>query len=269
MKENRIWVVLKGMAVGGTMLVPGVSGGTMAMLLGIYDKLITSVSSFGKRKMESLLFLLLFSAGGGLGIFLLASPVLQLLERYPLPMQYFFMGTVAGGIPLIFRQSRVSRATWDIPLYIGLGMAVVFLIGALPEDLFGAVEAGGGAGMLLLAVTGAVLAAGLILPGISVSYLLLVLGLYDRTMEAVSSLNLVFLLPLGLGAAAGILCMTKGLDHAMNRYPQPTYLIILGFIFGSLGEIFPGVPEAFEIAVCALTAAAGFVIMRTLSALEA
>ena len=83
MKENWLKIFLKGLCVGGTMLVPGVSGGSMAMILGIYDKLITSVSSFFACKKRNALFLLLFALGGGAGMLLFANPLLYLLERYP------------------------------------------------------------------------------------------------------------------------------------------------------------------------------------------
>ena len=96
MKENWLKIFLKGLCVGGTMLVPGVSGGSMAMILGIYDKLITSVSSFFACKKRNALFLLLFALGGGAGMLLFANPLLYLLQRYPLVLRWFFIGAVAG-----------------------------------------------------------------------------------------------------------------------------------------------------------------------------
>ena len=104
-KHTYLTAVPKGMIVGGTMLVPGVSGGSMAMILGVYDRLVSSVSSFMKHKKESLAFLSLFSLGGGLGMILFARPLLALIERYPVPALYFFLGAVAGGVPLIVRKA--------------------------------------------------------------------------------------------------------------------------------------------------------------------
>lgn len=99
---------LKGMIVGGTMLVPGVSGGSMAMILGIYDQLIMAVSSFRRAPGRNFRFLLMFSLGGGLGMLLFARPLLQLIEAYPMEMLYFFLGAVAGGVPLIYSQARTQ-----------------------------------------------------------------------------------------------------------------------------------------------------------------
>lgn len=88
-QENMITTVIKGICVGGTMLVPGCSGGSMAMILGIYDRLVSSVSSFMKHKKESLCFLALFCVGGGMGMVLFAKPLLSLMERFEMPMLYF------------------------------------------------------------------------------------------------------------------------------------------------------------------------------------
>ena len=97
--KNNLNVMYKGLLIGSTMLVPGVSGGSMAMILGIYDRLISSVSSFTKNIKDNLRFLSLFVLSAGVGMILLAKPILSLLETYPKPMSCFFVGAAAGGIP--------------------------------------------------------------------------------------------------------------------------------------------------------------------------
>lgn len=264
-KNNNLTVIFKGMIVGGTMLVPGVSGGSMAMILGIYDKLITSVSSFMKNKKKNFLFILLFSAGGGLGMFLFANPLLSLIERYPMPMIYFFIGAVAGGVPLIYSQAKLKSFSFKVPLYIAVGILAVFLIDMIPTGTFQSEVNAGIKGFILLAAAGFIAAVALVLPGISVSYLLLIMGLYDETMRAISDLYMPFLIPLGVGLLLGILLTTKCLEKAMTKHPQSTYLIILGFVLGSMAEVFPGVAKGTELFICILTLAAGFCIIRFLS----
>ncbi|MBM6855370.1 DUF368 domain-containing protein [Mediterraneibacter glycyrrhizinilyticus] len=267
-KDNNLLTALKGLIIGGTMLVPGVSGGSMAMILGIYDRLISSVSSFMKNKKENLIFLVIFSMGGILGILLFANPLLQLIERYPMPMMYFFIGAVAGGVPLIVRQSGAKKLTWRIAGYVVLGLIAVLALGLLPPDLFSAENSTGVTGFLLLLVAGFVTAAALVLPGVSVSYLLLILGLYDRTMNAISTLHLPFLLPLGIGLVLGIVLITRALERALESHPHPSYFIILGFLLGSVFEIFPGIPQGILLPVCILTFAAGFSAIFFLSRME-
>ena len=260
MKSRSAFTVIKGMIVGGTMLVPGVSGGSMAMILGIYDKLVSSVSSFAKHKRESLIFLGQFSLGGGLGMLLFARPILGLIERFPMPMLYFFLGAVAGGVPLILREAKVTSFSFREPAWLALGLLAVFGISCLPEGLFAA-EMAGAAGFLFLMAAG-VAAAALVLPGISVSYLFLVLGIYDELMRSISTLRLSFLVPLALGLLLGVVLTTRVLETAMNRHPQPTYLMILGFVFGSMAEVFPGIPSRTELLVCLAALAAGFGVIR-------
>ena len=258
----------KGLVIGGTMLVPGVSGGTMAMVLGIYERLIEAVSSLRRPTRRALVFLGLCALGGVTGMLLFSRPLLLLLERFEKPTIYFFLGAVAGAVPMIFRHARVQRPKLRYGAYVLLGAALVLAMAALP-DTFLPAGAGGGLGQWLLLVLAGVLAAvALVLPGISVSYFLLLLGLYDRTMRAISRLDLLFLLPLALGLALGVLACTQLLDRAMKRYPCATYLIILGFVLGSLVDTFPGLPGGGQWLACLLTAAGGFGLILLLSRYE-
>lgn len=239
---NKIEILLKGLFIGGTMMVPGISGGSMAMILGVYDRLISSVSSFFKNIKENLLFLILFGAGGGLGMLLLAKPLSVVIENYPHLMLYFFMGIVAGSLPMMYKKAEVKRIQIRTVLYLILGIALVLLLKLIPSDLLQGQSGHGAVGFIMLMIAGVVAAIALVLPGISVSYMLLVLGLYEVTIEAVSKFNFSLLIPLGLGLVLGVLGTTKLLETLMNKYPQPTYLMILGFMLGSVGELFPGVP---------------------------
>lgn len=258
-KEERanILVLIKGIIIGGTMLVPGVSGGSMAMILGIYDKLITSVSSFMKHKMQSFKFLLLAAAGGLLGMFLFSGPLMKLIEKYPMPTLYFFMGAVAGSIPMILGKSKLRKFSIRGLLYICAGCVIVAAVSMIPISSGQTSTQMGMKAMILLAIAGFIAAVALVLPGISVSYLLLVMGLYDETMKAISELYMPYLLPLGIGLLIGVILTTKILEKAMNSFPQPTYLMILGFVLGSLTEVFPGIPTGPQILLCILTFAAG------------
>ena len=289
-KKGKWWHVLaRAMAVGGTMTVPGASGGTMAMILGIYEELIESMGSLPgllaecircgndgcarRRLWDCLRFLALFSLGALAGMALLAKAVLSLLERYPMAVSYFFLGAVAGGIPLICRQAQVKKITWQALFWPLAGLLMVYGLAALPEGLFTAGLPGAASSpgvpsfraLLFQFLGGCILAVALILPGISVSQMLLMLGLYEPVMEAVSSLRFASLLPLGLGAVLCTLLVTRLLGSAMQRRPQPTYLLILGFVLGSLGELYPGLPEGWNLLFAPLAAVAGYQLLSRLS----
>lgn len=263
--KKNIIVAAKGAVVGGTMLVPGVSGGTMCIILGIYDGLIHAVSTFFQSKRANFWLLFWFCLGSGTGIFLLSKPLFQLMECFPKPAGFFFMGAVAGSVPMTFQKAKVSRFTWHIPVCVIAGAVVVWTLAELPT--MDQSDGGGLVQALMLVIAGVVAAVALILPGISVSYLLLVLGLYAPTIKAIGNLDVLFLLPLGLGLVLGIVATTKLLEHLMQKYPLATYLTILGFVVASIPTIFPGVPQGVEAIVCVVTLLAGFAVVYKVSQL--
>lgn len=269
--ENKnIFMFLKnffqGLVVGGTMLVPGVSGGSMAMILGIYDKLISSISSFFKHIKESIFILVTFGAGAALGMILFAKPLLHLIETYQKPMLFFFIGAVIGGIPLIYNMAKVKKISFRHVLYVVIGVAIVMLFQLFPTDTFSDTRSSLGIGILVVA--GIIAAIALVLPGISVSYMLFLLGLYNTLIEAIGDMQLMVIVPFGVGLILGTILTTKLLETAMNQYPEPTYLIIMGFIIGSVVEIFPGIPLGVEVVVSFFTFIAGYGFIRFLSKME-
>ena len=250
---KKIFVALKALVVGGTMLVPGVSGGSMAMVLGVYDELIDAVAKFRKKPKENIIFLGLFVVGALVGMLLFAKPLEGLIELYPKAVMFFFMGAVAGGMPMIYKESGVKKITWRQPVFIGIGLLIVVLLGLIPVDNFSADR--------VLFVAGIVLAVALVLPGISVSYMLLIMGLYKKTLSAINEMDWGFVLPLAGGLFVGILLTTKLLSLLMEKYPQVIYLIILGFVGGSLIEAFPGVPVGLEWFLCGTLFVFGFYLI--------
>lgn len=268
MKQKFLPTAAKGFTIGSSMLVPGVSGGTMAMMLNIYSDLIDAISSLRRNWKQNLRFLAVFCLGAGLGMLLLAKPLLYLVETFPMPMMYFFIGAVAGSVPLIYHQSGVTKLSVKTVVYPCVGVGIVVLMGLIPQDLMPQNSYSGWFGVLMLLTAGFVAAIALVLPGISVSYMLLMMGMYSRTMEALSGFQISYLVPLGVGLILGILATTKLIDKLMSRFPQGTYLVILGFIIGSVLQVFPGVPEGWELLICPILFAAGFWVMHQLSQLE-
>lgn len=268
MIRNKLDILYKGVLIGSTMLVPGVSGGSMAMILGIYEQLIDAVSEFFKDSKRNFIFLLLFIAGAGAGMLLLAKPILSLLESYPKAMGFLFIGAVAGGIPAVYAQSNAKGFAGKNIIYIMIGMLVVGVMSLAETKQLTNEVSGSGYTPVFLILAGLVAAAALILPGISVSYLLLVMGLYHELMRAISELDIIFLLPIGVGLFIGIVLLTKGLNFVMSKYPQVSYLMILGFVLGSLVEVFPGMPVGGEWIVCALAVGIGFYFIFSLSKSE-
>lgn len=258
--KDRFMILIKGLFVGSTMLVPGVSGGSMAMILGIYDRLIHAVSSFREQKKASLLFLLIFSIGAIMGMVAFAKPILTAILHFEKPMLYFFIGIVAGGIPLMVKKAQLKTFRMRYILFFIIGIVAVILLRMLPNMNVMASQ-NNILHLCMLLVAGFISAIALVLPGISVSYMLLLLGMYDTTMQAISTFYLPYLIPLGIGVMLGIISTTKLLEMLMKRYTQSTYLVILGFVAGSVFEILPGFPAMQELWICLFALCAGFCII--------
>lgn len=265
MKSDNIKALYKGAIIGGTMLVPGASGGSMAMILGIYNKLISSISSFFKDIKKNIIFLTIFIVGAVIGMIIFAKPLLNLIENYTLPMMYFFIGAVAGGVPMIYKHAQVNTISWKDILYVIIGMAIVLVLAFLPEDVFSGGDGNNSTKIYIQILSGIIAAIALVLPGISVSYMLLLMGLYDKTVRAIGHFDIGYLMPMAIGLFIGIVIITKTLEKAMDKHPRPTYLIILGFVIGSIVQVFPGLPQNYGWIICGVLAIAGYFSVSIIS----
>jgi putative membrane protein len=230
------------------MSVPGVSGGTMAILLGIYDKLIGAISNFLKDIKGNTLFLMKFCIGSGVGIGSLAFVIKWLLVKFPFPVSFFFLGAVIGGIPALYKKTKESRLKITSGIYFLIGLVVVISIGFLPAGNFDISSGSGIAHLLMLLITGIIIALALVLPGISTSHMLLVLGMYDAMLSAITKFDIVYIGILGVSTLIGIFLITKPIEWTMKKFPHQTYCMIIGFVLGSTSEIFrdkilPAVPD--------------------------
>ncbi|MCI8465124.1 MAG: DUF368 domain-containing protein [Lachnospiraceae bacterium] len=253
------FLTLKAFLIGGSMLIPGVSGGTMSMIFGIYGRLVSAVSA---HKKEDLLFLLRFLLGAGAAFLLLSGPMAALNRRFPQEMAFFVLGVMLGGVPVIYRsagQPGLSKASTG---YLIAGIAIVFLFRLLPSHLF----EGGAAtpsGILIQFVTGVLGALALVLPGISFSSMLYLMGVYEFILNAMGTGQIFLLFPFLAGGVLGVLGLTRFLDKAMNHHPQAAYMVILGFVMASLWDIFAALsslPAGEKLLFCLFLSAAGFLI---------
>jgi putative membrane protein len=275
--KNNLIIMLKGFIIGSSMSVPGVSGGTMAILLGIYDKLISSISNFLKDIKGNTIFLLKFCIGAGIGIGALARVIEWLLGKFPFPVSFFFLGAVIGGIPALFKKTKETRLKISSVVYFLIGLAVVLAIGLIPTGNINISSGSGFTHYLLLLVTGIIIALALILPGISTSHMLLVLGMYDTMLAAINNFDIVYIGILGISTLIGIFLITKPLEWLMNTYSHQTYCMIIGFVIGSTSEIFrykiaPAIPDnaglswwAPSVIISIITFAAGYMWIIKLS----
>ncbi len=236
----------RGFLMGISDLIPGVSGGTIAFILGIYDRLLAAISGFFSREWKKHLgFLIPLALGMGSAILLLSRLIKYLLEYYHEPTRFFFLGLVLGVIPFIMKQANIKR-NFKVNHYLILAIAIIVLVIMafmrsdkvlnLGESL-SALEIAG------LFFSGWLGSMAMLLPGISGSFILLLLGVYDVVINALSNLNITIIAIVGAGVAVGFIVSSKAIQYALKHFQHATYAAIIGLIIGSIFIIYPGFPE--------------------------
>lgn len=234
--------VLKGTLIALATLVPGVSGGTMMIILDVYDDTIRAMSSLISGKLIHKKLMLQLIIGALIGFVFFSRGLEWAIAAYPGFTSFLFLGIIVAGIGIFITKIDWKNFKWFHSLFLIGGLLIAIITTTLDADAL--IE--GNVGLPTILIAGIVIAVALILPGISTSFLLLSLGLYDNTLRAFSTLDFGYLVPLGVGVLIGILLTTRILEYCMDYHPIPTYTMILGFIVGSVESVFPGVPVAGE-----------------------
>ncbi len=254
---NRFKTFFQGFVIGAGMSVPGLSGGTLAILLGIYNKLIYSVANILSDIKNSLLFLSLFTIGGVLGFITAAKIVTLLLSTTAeVPLRYAFLGAAAAAMLPVLKKSNALPLKLSKLLLIVAGIVAACMISLIPPVSLGENTADS---IALQLVSGFVLAVALVLPGISGSQMLVTLGLYEQVMISISELNILKLIPLAAGCAAGTLLTAKLLARMLDN-TEATYLVIIGFMLFSMQELIPSSSNYTELLIGVLCAIIGFIL---------
>ena len=226
--------MLKGLVVGVANIIPGVSGGTMAVVMGIYDKLIGAVSDLRRDFKNSVIYLFPIGVGALLGILLFSYLIEYLLANFTMPTNIFFLGLILGSIPMIYRRATREKLKKVSLLPFAASFAVMTLLQNVTDAgsaLITTLDVGSAIRLFLSAVAAA---ACMIMPGISGSMIMVLLGVYTSVLTAISSFNIPVLIPVALGVLLGVFWGAKLIDWCMKRFEQQTYFAILGLIAGSI-----------------------------------
>lgn len=239
------WVTARGFAMGSADVVPGVSGGTMAFILGIYQELIESIRAVGQREfLQSVLrvrvakalrilnwkFLLALSVGIVAAVISLAPQLEWLLENRPVMLWSFFFGLVGASVIVVAQ--RIMRWTPLILATLAIGTVVAFIIvGLVPVET--------PSSWWFLMLSGAIAICAMILPGISGSFILVLLSKYEFFLNAVNTRDLVSIALAGVGALIGLVTFAQVLGWLFKRYHDLTVALLTGLMIGSLRKVWP------------------------------
>lgn len=247
MHNNRfkyLLLMLKGCAMGAADVVPGVSGGTIAFISGIYEELIDSIRRIDLQALRLLLkgrvaecwrhvngsFLLAVVAGIGVAVFTLARIMTRLLESHPIEVWSFFFGLIIASAAMVAKE--VGKWQWQNVVSVLIGTVAAWWITAstpaqTPDTWW------------FILLSGAIAICAMILPGISGAFILLLLGKYQFILQAVSTLQIPVLLLFCIGAACGIVAFSHLLSWLLRNWHDIAVATLMGFMIGSLNKVWP------------------------------
>lgn len=237
-------LILKGMGMGAADVVPGVSGGTIAFIAGIYDELINSIKSINRESLTMLFtgkfkafakkinapFLLALISGIAISVFSLAKLITWLLTEQPILIWAFFFGLVLASTWFVMKDIREWNVK-TIPTFIAGAAIAYYITVATPADT--------PSNLLFIFCCGAIAICAMILPGISGSFILVLLGKYFYIMDAVKTFDIVILAVFGAGAFIGITTFSRVLSFTLRRFRNMTLAMLTGFMLGSLNKVWP------------------------------
>jgi putative membrane protein len=222
---------LKGVVIALGFILPGVSGGVLAAILGIYERMLRFMAHLTKNFKENLLFFLPVGIGGIVGIGLLSKPLEWLLQNYQIVVLWGFAGAIIGTLPALAKESTLKskRTMGDLFWFFGT-MIIGFLFLYFMGDILGTIPAN----FLGFVLAGGLIALGVLVPGLSPSNLLLVLGLYDPMLKGFKGFDILgVFLPIAIGGLLVMLLFSKLMEWLLEHYHSKVYHFILGIVIAS------------------------------------
>lgn len=281
---NYIKEILRGVVIGIANVIPGVSGGTMAVSMGIYDKIIFAITNLKKDFKNSVKTLLPYIIGMLIGIVGLAFLIEMLFDKYKIPTVMAFLGLILGGLPPIVKKVENEKFKVTHLISFAIFVAIIVFPTLLTSTNNTMVEIDFGIGsVVLMLVLGFVSAGTMVIPGVSGSMVLMMLGYYETIIQTINSFikavtsfdfgtvlsSIQILIPFGIGVIIGIFVVSKIIEILLRKYPNTTYWGIIGLVVASPVAIL--YPTNFlevgigTILVSLVTFAAGFFTVLKLS----
>ena len=252
---------IKGIFIGAGAILPGISSGVICVILGIYEKLLDSILHFFQNVKQNFKFLFPLGIGGFIGVFLFGNLLNYVFYTFPIQTKSIFIGLILGSIPTLLKQIHQGGTSFKIK-YIPF-FVFALLIGILSVVLEKHLQLSynlENINFLYLFICGICMSAGVIIPGVSNTVILMLLGIYGIYLSAVSSIFLPVLVPLGLGLIVGSFFFMKLTKFLMDNFYLQTFYAIVGFSVGSIFVLFPELHSGLDICISVLCVVLGFAL---------
>ena len=261
-EDKSIRNVIMGFMIGAAAILPGVSGGVIAVLCGVYERAVKDISDIWHKWRSEFWFLATIGIGIIIGMLIFAVGLDYIITNYEVPAMFLFMGLIVAQIPelcKIAKNDEPIKPSYVISFIVGFAIMIALFIiddgGTQTTELEYTLQ-----NIFLLVFCGIIMAISKIVPGISGSALLLALGLYQITISAMAHLDLYFLIPIGIGVIIGILGFAKIMAYLLDNYHNITYYAILGLTISSLLIIYPGLNTVADTFIGVAAFIVGFII---------
>jgi len=261
------WIIrlLKGILVGIGFITPGLSGGVLAVVFGIYEPLMRFLANLKRQFIKNVLFFIPVGIGGVIGMVAFSAVVDFAFENYAAQFTWLFIGFIAGTFPSLFKTSgEQGRKSWHWALLILTAVGTLFLMRWM--ESIRSVELT--PSFLSWLLSGALIGLGVVVPGMSPSNFLIYVGLYQPMAAGIRHLDLGVVVPLALGLILCVLLLAKLIAWLFRRFYASMYHFILGVVVGSTLAIIPAGVQGWTIAVCALLFVVGALVSFGLAKLD-
>ena len=261
------WIVrlLKGVLVGVGFITPGLSGGVLAVVFGIYEPLMRFLGNLREKFLKNALFFLPVGIGGTIGVVAFSAVVDFAFSNFAAQFTWLFIGFIAGTFPSLFKKSgEKGRKTWHWLLLVLVAVGMVFFMRWM--ETIRTVQLA--PSFLNWVLSGALIGLGVVVPGMSPSNFLIYLDLYQPMASGIRQLELGVILPLGLGLILIVLLLARLISWLFKKYFTVMYHLILGIVIGSTIVIIPEGVSGWAIAVCAVLFVVGALISYALAKLD-
>lgn len=244
---NFIKDIFKGIAIGAGAILPGISSGVLCVIFGIYETLLNCVLNFFKNIKQNFKILFPIAIGVIIGIILLGNILRYVFYAYPIQTNFIFIGLILGSIPELLKKAYSKQTTFKLRNLIflltsfAIGIFLVYI-----ENKINISNSTNEFSFLFIMLSGFLMSAGVVIPGISSTLILMLLGIYDAYLLSVSSLYIPFLIPLSIGLFIGAIICMKLIKFLLDKFYVQTFFCIIGFTLGSVLVLYPGFTFGIE-----------------------
>ena len=256
---NKLQNFFIGILLGSGAILPGISSGVICVIIGIYDKLVDSIFNLFKDFKKNFSFLCPLALGGMIGVFLFGNILKSLFNMFPVQTSFCFIGLILGSIPVLIKKVNNEHAFRMRYLLFTIGAFVLGYLLVILENNYNFSDVNGfSTGFLVL--SGFLMSVGVVVPGVSNTLILMCVGIYHVYINAIASLNLAILIPMGIGLVIGCIFFLFIIRFLLKHFYMQTYYSIIGFTLGSIFVLYSPIAFDFTGIISILLLILGFII---------